>query len=300
MHAEMGYMARDPASRSDIQKWFPGARTVVFGAFSYLLGTGDGTGPESTGRLARYAVPPDYHDTLKDIMRKTAAWCESEWKGTAAKVFVDTSPILERLYARYAGLGWVGKNSMLLSRTGSFFLIAGMALDRELEPDIPVTDHCGSCSRCLDACPTDAFPQPRVLDASRCIAYFTVEHRKKPIPQEFREGHGEWIFGCDICQDVCPWNRFAPKSQIFESRLPLRIELEELAGLTPELFNKRFKGTPLRRTGWSSVIRNVLLAMGNSKDRNHIPTLNRFASHEDPILAEQARWSLGRIDKIEM
>ncbi len=293
----MAYMARDPESRADIRRWFPEARTVVFGAFSYLIHSKDQR-PPSTGRLARYAQPPDYHDTLKNIMREAAAWCSNEWPGSKAKVFVDTSPVLERLYARLAGLGWVGKNSMLLSRTGSFFLIAGMALDRALEPDTPTTDHCGNCTRCLDACPTDAFPEPRVLDASRCIAYFTVEHRKKSIPEEFREGHGDWIFGCDICQDVCPWNRFAPKSTVFESRLPSSVDLEELAGLTPETFNKRFKGTPLRRTGWASVTRNVLLAMGNLRDIRYIPTLRRYMSHEDPILAEQARWSLERIDKI--
>lgn len=293
----MAYMARDPEARADIKRWFPEARTVVFGAFSYLIDSPNNPS-DSDGRLARYAQPPDYHDTLKNIMREAAAWCTHEWPGTSAKVFVDTSPVLERLYARFAGLGWVGKNSMLLARTGSYFLIAGMALDRDLEPDAPVTDHCGSCTRCLDVCPTDAFPEPRVLDASKCIAYFTVEHRKKPIPEEFREGHGNWIFGCDLCQDVCPWNRFAPKSSVFESRLPLHMNLEELAALDPTSFNKRFKGTPLRRTGWAAVIRNVLLAMGNSKNSRHIPTLQRYAEHEDAILAEQARWSLERIDKI--
>jgi epoxyqueuosine reductase len=297
MHGEMGYMERAPEKRADLRSWFPQARSVALAAFSYRI---PGEHPPGSGRLAAYARPPDYHDTLKGIMRDAARWCADRWPGTDAKPFVDTSPLLERLYARVAGLGWVGKNTMLLSRsTGSFFLLAGLALDRELAPDRPVTDHCGSCTRCLDACPTDAFPSARVLDASRCIAYFTVEHRNKPIPEEFRRGHGDWLFGCDLCQEVCPWNRFSQPARVFEARLPAALDLEEIAGLSREEFNKRFKGTPLRRTGWASVVRNALLAMGNAGDSRHKPTLERFADHEDSVLAEQARWSLTRIDRID-
>lgn len=294
----MGYMERDPAGRADVRSWFPEAKSVVVAAFSYRIFDDASRAPREpgTGRLAAYARPPDYHDTLKTLMRDAARWCSERWPGTAAKPFVDTSPLLERLYARFAGLGWVGKNTMLLSRkAGSYFLLAGMALDRELTPDAPVFDHCGACRRCLDACPTDAFPEPRVLDASRCVAYFTVEHRKKPIPEPFREGHRDWLFGCDACQEACPWNRFAKPARVFQPRLPPALDLEELAASTPAEFNARFKGTPLRRTGWSALVRNALLAMGNSKDPSHRPTLERYASHDDPVLAEQARWSLAQL-----
>lgn len=293
MHGEMGYMARSPEDRSDITRWFPAARSVVLCAFSYHDGRRHEPKP-GHGRLARYALPPDYHDELKSRMEALRDWVRE--RGGDGRVFVDTSPVLERLYARYAGVGWVGKNTMILSRRiGSFFLLAGLAVDRELKPDEPVPDHCGTCTRCLDACPTGAFPAPRVLDASRCVAYFTVEQRKSPVPEAFRAGHGDWVFGCDACQDVCPWNRFAVRGSVFTPRLPADPDLEELAGLSPEEFNRRFKGTPLRRTGWAAVTRNVLLAMGNSRDPRHRRTLERYAAHENPTLAEQARWSLDRL-----
>lgn len=294
MHGEMGYMARSPEDRADITRWFPAARSVALCAFSYHDGRPTEPRP-GHGRFARYALPPDYHDELKSRMEALRGWFR-EACGGDGRVFVDTSPVLERLYARYAGVGWVGKNTMVLSRRiGSFFLLAGLAVDRELEADEPVPDHCGTCTRCLDACPTGAFPAPRVLDASRCVAYFTVEQRKSPVPEAFREGHGDWVFGCDACQDVCPWNRFAVRGSVFTPRLPPDPDLEELAALSPEEFNRRFKGTPLRRTGWAAVTRNVLLAMGNSRDPRHRATLERYAAHEDPMLAEQARWSLDRL-----
>lgn len=297
MHGEMGYMARAPEDRPFIDRWFPAARSVVVCAFSYHDGNPPPPPDPARGRLARYALPPDYHDELKGRMKSLLGFYKESVPGAKGKVFVDTSPVLERLYARYAGVGWVGKNAMLLSRSiGSFFLIAGMAVDAELDCDEPVPEHCGTCRRCLDACPTDAFPAPRVLDASRCVAYFTVELRGNPIPEPFRRGHGDWLFGCDVCQDVCPWNKFSLRSRVFEPRLPAGLDLAELAALSPEQFSERFKGTPLHRTGWHAVTRNALLAMGNSRDPRHRATLERFAAHPDPVLGEQARWSLGLID----
>lgn len=297
MHGAMGYMARAPEDRPLITRWFPAARSVVVLAFS----THDGAPPPPSspahGRLARYARPPDYHKELKARLKALLGWYKGQVPGGRGKVFVDTSPVLERRYARYAGVGWVGKNTMLLSRKiGSFFIIAGMALDAELDHDDPVPEHCGTCTRCLEACPTDAFPAPRVLDAARCLAYFTVELRAAPIPETFRQGHGDWLFGCDACQDVCPWNKFAVRSRLLEPTLPPALELAELADMTPAAFAERFAGTPLQRTGWQAVVRNALLAMGNSRDARHRPTLERFAGHGDPLLAEQARWSLRLID----
>ncbi len=303
MHGGMGYMSRDPESREDVRKWFPAAKSVVICAFSYHDGSRVPVPDTARGRIARYALPPDYHDELKSRMKSLLSWYSGNSTppagngGPRGKVFVDTSPVLERLYARFAGVGWVGKNTMILSRRiGSFFLLAGMALDLELECDAPVADHCGSCTRCLDACPTKAFPRPHVLNASKCIAYFTVEHRKNPIPTPFREGHRNWVFGCDACQDVCPWNRFSVRSRVFKPRLGPVLDLEELTALSEEAFAARFKGTPLQRTGWAAVVRNALLAMGNSREPRYRATLERFSGHKNPLLAEQADWSLNLIE----
>lgn len=304
MHGEMDYMARKPMDRCEITRWFPPARSVILCAFSYHDGKNLDPREENDfrrGRFARYSLPPDYHDELKSRMKSLLAWYAanspaSHGEVPRGKLFVDTNPVLERLYARFAGIGWVGKNAMILSRKiGSFFLLAGIAVDRELDYDQPVEPHCGTCTRCLDACPTGAFPKPHLLDASRCVANFTVEQRKSPIPEAFRAGHGNWVFGCDACQDVCPWNRFARKSSVFAYQRARTEPLAELAALTPEEFKRRYRGTSLERTGYAAFLRNVLLAMGNSKNAAFRPDLERFASHPDPLLAEQARWSLARI-----
>ncbi|MBI4424151.1 MAG: tRNA epoxyqueuosine(34) reductase QueG [Elusimicrobia bacterium] len=297
MHGTMGYMAREPALRDSITRWFPPARSVVLLAYSYAgrpQGPAGGDAP-GQGRLARYALSEDYHPVLRAKVRELLEWLRSVRPGTVGKPFVDTSPVLERLYARYAGLGWVGKNSMVLSpKIGSFFFLTGLAVDAELEPDEPAPEHCGSCNRCLEACPTDAFPAPRVLDASRCVAYFTIEHRGS-VPEGFRPGVGDWVFGCDACQEVCPWNRFAEANPAFQRRLPERLPLEELAGLTPEAFESRFGATPLERARRQGLVRNALLAMGNAPEPRFRPVLERFAADPDPVLAEQARWSLARL-----
>ncbi|MDE2291212.1 MAG: tRNA epoxyqueuosine(34) reductase QueG, partial [Elusimicrobia bacterium] len=288
MHGAMSYMARAPEDRPFITRWFPAARSVAVCAFSYHDGAPPPLSDPAKGRMARYALPPDYHPELKGRMKAILSWYKERVPGGRGKAFSDSSPVLERHYARWAGLGWVGKNSMLLSRRiGSFFLIAGLALDTELDYDVPAPEHCGTCTRCLNLCPTDAFAGPRVLDASKCVAYFTVEQREGPIPEPFRAGHGDWLFGCDVCQDVCPWNRFSVKGRALRPALPPALDLEETAALSPEAFAERFKGTPLHRTGWKAVVRNALLAMGNSRDVRHRATLERWAAHEDPDLAEQ-------------
>jgi len=316
-HGEMAYMSRVPESRKDITRWFAPARSVVVCAFSYHDGapTAD-LGPDQ-GRLARYCLPPDYHDILKERMTRLLDYCRQIRPGCSGKVFVDTSPVMERLYARHAGIGWVGKNSMLIAPdAGSFLLLAGLALDLELEYDSPLPDRCGKCERCLKACPTQALVKPRVLDATRCIAYTTVELRRGGIPEPLRASHGGWIFGCDACQEVCPWNRFAERNRKARhrgaSRAPYPLgakpggtlvprmassqTLSDLAGLTSETFSKRFKGTPIKRTGYTAFLRNVLLAMGVSGDSRHRTALERFSRHPDPVLSEQARWSLARLE----
>ncbi|HVE15055.1 MAG TPA: tRNA epoxyqueuosine(34) reductase QueG [Elusimicrobiota bacterium] len=296
MHGEMDYMARKPEDRADVRRWFPAAQSVMICAFSYHDGTPPPAPDGGRGRLARYARAPDYHRELKARLKRILAVYHSATAGGEGKLFVDTNPVLERLYARYAGVGWVGKNAMVVSKDiGSFFILAGLALDRELESDEPAPDHCGSCARCLDACPTDAFPAPRVLDAGRCVAYHTVERKDGPVPGPLRAGHGDWIFGCDVCQDVCPFNRFAVRGSVLRPSLPPTLDLERLAVSSEEAFAARYEGTPLQRTGRRALARNAALAMGNSGERRLVPALRRLAAGADPLLAEQARWSLERL-----
>ena len=331
----MEYMARNRRSREDITFWYPEAKSVLVCGFSYADNS-KREAPPGQGRLARYAALPDYHPELKRRMQTVLDWFREAAPGSDGRVFVDTSPLLERLYARYAGLGWIGKNTMLIApRLGSYFFLAGIALNRELVPEEPVPDHCGTCTRCLSACPTEAFPEERVLDASRCIAYFTIEHRGR-IPEGFRPGIGSWVMGCDVCQEVCPWNRFALAGPVFERfparasnhfrpsdtarecrlrtplgsglahppsagararspALPESIPLEELALMGEDEFKRRFGRTPLSRAKHRGIVRNALLAMGNSGDPGFKPVLERFACHPDPVLSEQAAWSLARL-----
>lgn len=295
-HASMSYMERNAQARRDVRAWYPEAKSVLLCAFSYS----DGRGPQPRGghgRIARYAAGPDYHDGLKARMRELVAWLKDARPGADARVFVDTSPILERLYARYAGLGWIGKSAMLLSpKKGSYLLLAGAALNVELPPDEPMADHCGSCTRCLDACPTDAFPRERVVDAGKCVAYLTIEN-KGAVPEGLRAGVGDWVLGCDVCQEVCPWNRFAERGPSFPQPAESSLDLVELAELDAPAFKRRFAGTPMERPRRRGLIRNALLAMGNAPEERFRPVLERHAAGEDEVLAEQARWSLRRLDE---
>lgn len=294
MHGTMGYMARNAESRRDIRSWFAGAKTVLMCAYSY-----GGPRPDpkpGDGRFARYAVREDYHPILKGKMADLLSWVKQAAPGANGLPFCDTSPLLERSYARAAGLGWQGKNAMMIAPDlGSYYLLAGLALDVDLPSDGPEADHCGTCRRCLDACPTDAFPRERVLDASRCISYFTIEN-KGPVPVEHRANTGEWTFGCDICQEVCPWNRFEkPGRALPAPREALSVPLDELAGLDDAAFKARFRDLPMSRSKRRGLLRNVLLAMGNSGEARFLPILRSFSSDPDELLAEQARWSLDRL-----
>ncbi len=292
----MDYLARNAPSRRDIRAWMPEAKSVLMCGFSY----GDPDAPSGpvpgSGRVARYAVRPDYHEILRDRMNRVRDWLKAAVPGSHAVAFSDMSPILERSYARAAGLGWQGKNAMLIGpRLGSYFLLAGLAMTVEVPEDSSAPDHCGSCTRCLDACPTDAFPSPRVLDATKCIAYFTIE-TKGPIPEGFRTGVGDWVYGCDVCQEVCPWNRFeAPARALPPAKLPTALPLDELAGPKSAGVRARLKGLPVARAVRKRLTRNSLLAMGNSGREEFRPILEGFAAGEDAMLAEQARWSLARL-----
>jgi len=292
----MDYMARNEACRRDIRAWLPSARSVLMCGFSYGGADERGAAAPGEGVLARYAAREDYHPLLKAKMASLLDWVRTVVPQTDGLPFCDTSPLLERSYALSAGLGWQGKSAMLIApRLGTYFLIAGLALDRELPADSSAPDHCGSCRLCLDACPTDAFARERVLDASKCIAYLTIENRG-PVPEALRPGVGNRIFGCDVCQEVCPWNRFEKRGRCLpEPSEPLVMPLEYLAGLDAESFRRRFRDLPVSRAKRRGLLRNVLLAMGNAGLPRFRPLLELFADDPDKILSEQARWSLARL-----
>ncbi len=260
----MDYMAKNPEVRRDIRNWWSEAKSFLICAFSY----GDNEEiniPPGHGRVARYVGAQDYHPVLKNKMEELANWIKTIEPSIITRVFADTSPVLERLYGRYAGIGWIGKNTLLLSKKiGSYTFLAGLALNIDLPEDTPETDHCGTCRRCIEACPTDAFPKERVLDAGRCISYFTIEHRGE-IPDHFKPQIGNWVFGCDICQEVCPFNRFAEPGRIFNGPRLESLNLEETASLSKEEFKNRFLQTALSRAKHEGLTRNARIALDNEK-----------------------------------
>ena len=276
-----------------------GTRSVIMAAMNYH----DGTIPAAGPRIARYALgSADYHDVLKSRLQQLSEHLKSEIPSARTRVVVDTAPLLERDFGRLAGIGWFGKNTMLISRSiGSYFFLGALLTDAELRYDVP-EDHnfCGTCTRCLDACPTDAFPEPGVLDARRCISYLTIEHRKDPIPTELRSGIGEWLFGCDICQDVCPWNRFAPDETLPEFRtLPSLnpIDCRELLRLTAEEFRDRFRNTPFSRPGRAGLLRNAAIVLVNLRRADAVPELTLLLTDDEPMLREIAVWAIEQLSK---
>lgn len=292
----MDYMARNMSSRRDIRAWFAPARSVLMCGFSYGQSSTPARTTAGSGRLARYAVREDYHLLLKAKMASLLDWVRTIVPSVEGLPFCDTSPLLERSYALSAGLGWQGKSAMMIApRLGTYFLLAGLALDLELPADSPAPDRCGSCRLCLDGCPTGAFAAPRVLDASKCVAYLTIENRG-PVPEALRPGVGDRVFGCDVCQEVCPWNRFEKPGRFLpEPREALAVPLEELAGLDAAAFKRRFRDLPVSRAKRRGLIRGVLLAMGNSGLERFRPALQAFAADPDEMIAEAARWSLARL-----
>ena len=215
--------------------------------------------------------------------------------------YVDTGPVVERVYAKYAGVGWIGKNTCILNQQiGSWLFLGVIITSIALTPDFPAPDRCGTCTRCIDACPTDALIAPYQLDSNRCISYLTIEKRGE-IAEEMREGLGRHVFGCDICQDVCPWNRKAPATgaEEFQPREGLvNPALEWLAEMTPEEFRNTFRGSPIRRTKRTGLRRNAVIAMGNSGNQRFAPTLQKLATDEDPVVAEHAKWAARKLSTL--
>jgi epoxyqueuosine reductase len=296
---EMKYMSRQADARCHPSSILPNVRSVVMVAMNYNTPAP----PDSDrhmGRVARYALGADYHDVLRGKLNQLLARMQEEVPSCRGRGVVDTAPLLERDFARRAGLGWFGKNTMLLNkRLGSYFFLGALLLDIELQPDATHdVNHCGTCTACLDACPTQAFPQPGVLDSRRCISYLTIELRTA-IPNELRDSLGNWVFGCDICQEVCPWNRKAPLAHEpeFAPRSALEtVNLIELLGLSDDDFRRRFRGTPLWRTKRRGLLRNAALALGNQGDSTALPALRRALADKEPLIRDAAEWAMQRIE----
>ena len=296
----MDYLVRQVDRRSDATVAFPWARSVIVSALQYDTPHPYSTSaPPGTAWLSRYAWGDDYHDVVRSRLEVLRASLGQAMGAFESRAYVDTGPVAEKAYAVAAGLGSYGKNTCVLNqRLGSWFFIGVLITDLDLRPDAPVTDICGSCTACLDACPTKAFPEPYVLDARRCISYLTIEV-KDSIDPELRSSMGHQVFGCDICQDVCPWNRkrrvFGGAS--FEPRVGNEApSFEALATLTPEEFVERFRKSPIKRSKRRGLLRNVALAIGNEGAGEHLALLESLLEDEDPIVREHALWARERLE----
>jgi epoxyqueuosine reductase len=307
---EMKYLeARDDhgdLKRASLARVAPWARSVVVCAINYNTDNPYSTQVRdpSRGWISRYAWSrEDYHDAvLRRLKQVEAALRQAvpaeSHPALTTRSYVDTGPVVERVFAKYAGVGWIGKNTCIINQKKGSWLFLGVILTSiELAPDLPAPDRCGTCTRCIDACPTDAILAPYQLDSNRCISYLTIEKRGS-IPEEIRPGMGRHIFGCDICQDVCPWNRKAPASTApeFEPRSGLvNPALAWLAEMSVEDFRETFRGSPIRRTKRSGLRRNAVIAMGNSGNREFLPLLDQLAADEDQTVSESARWARAKL-----
>jgi len=258
-HGEMQYMERNFDKRLDPRLLVPGAKTVISLLYNYFPEKRQQSG---VPLISKYAYGEDYHVVVKDKLHQLWNKMEQEWGHIEGRIFVDSAPVLERAWAIKAGLGWQGKNGNLIQKkVGSFFFLAELIVDIEIAEEIPVTDHCGSCTKCIEACPTDAIVAPQVVDGSRCISYFTIE-LKNAIDETWKGQWKDWVFGCDICQDVCPWNRFSTPTK--ESRFDYRPEIldkswEDWKQTSEEEFKKLTNGSPLSRAKWSGMMKNLSL-----------------------------------------
>lgn len=319
LHAGMSWMGTDRARerRADPLKVLPGCKSILVLGIRYpkprdpdmLPGDQLQNGiPETQNgslQIASYAWGADYHDVLPGRMGAIVAFIEAQTgEPIPNRWYTDTGPILERELAQRAGLGWIGKNACLINpRMGSYFLLAEILLGIELETDDPVeTDHCGTCTRCLDHCPTSCITPERTIDANRCISYLTIEH-KGTIPEDLRPKLGTWVFGCDVCQQVCPWNRKFATNQheaSFSPRpgLPPESSADDLT-LTPKEFNRKFKGSPIKRTKRRGYLRNLAVAIGNQYNPGALPALIKALEDNEPLVRCHAAWGLGRTGEVD-
>jgi epoxyqueuosine reductase len=295
---EMRYLTDRAAAYEHPQHVLDGVRSILMLAMPYRTEEPGPLAP-GQGRVSRYAWSHDYHELIWRRLDELAAWLSTQSMDCRVRGVVDTAPLLEREFAQLAGLGWVGKNTLLLNKDlGSWFFLAALLTDLELDYDAPyAADHCGTCTACLDACPTDAFVAPYVLDARKCISYLTIELRTQ-IPESLRAGVGEWLFGCDVCQDVCPWNTREhnaahtdePALQPVEGMNP--IDLIALFDLDEEAFRRRFRHTPLWRAKRRGLLRNAAIVLGNRPADAAIPAFMKGLSDSEPLVREACAWAL--------
>jgi epoxyqueuosine reductase len=294
---EMKYLERQKTARLDPESILPGARSVIVCAMNYNSAQPRTQYDRMKAWISRYAWGEDYHDTITAKLRELADWVERN-AARRTKAYVDTGPLIERVYAKYAGVGWFGKNTCIINqKTGSWLFLGCILTDLELPYDMPVPDRCGSCKRCIDACPTGAILEPYVLDSRKCIAYTTIELRGD-IPEEERAGIGHHLFGCDICQDVCPWNRKAPHSSIgaFEPKAGLFWpEIDRLLDLNEDAWRSMIRGTAMKRAKIKGLLRNLMVVAGNSGVAGLLPKLRRFLAHDDASVRSHARWAIERL-----
>ena len=322
---EMKYL--EDRRRLDPREPMAGVRSLIVCALNYNVELPYSTRAEegtdgARGWISRYAWGEDYHEVIWEKLNRLCAEMKARFGDSfEGRAYADTGPIHERIAAKYAGLGWLAKNTLLINQElGSWLFLGVILTNLPLSPTLgefeaPPADRCGSCTRCIDACPTEAIVEPYVLDASRCISYLTIELRG-PIPEQFREAMGRHVYGCDICQDVCPWNGKSPRTDLQEfqprefggdGREPWSLyapDLLKLANLTPEEFRERFRGSPIKRTKWRGLVRNACVALGNSKDAGQTATrqaivniLQKLAENEDTGISGSARWALSRIQR---
>jgi epoxyqueuosine reductase len=302
-HGAMGWLAERSEARGDPQALWPQARSVVCAGLSYA----PAENPLATlarpdrGNISVYARHRDYHDLTKGRLKHLGQFIASRF-ASEVKIFVDTAPVMEKPLAQQAGLGWQGKHTNLVSRRhGSWLFLGEVYTTLEIPPDPPHADRCGTCTRCLAACPTDALPAPYRLDATRCLSYLSIEH-PGPIPPDLRPAMGNRIYGCDDCLAACPWNRFAAATR--EAKLQARPDLiapdlTELAALDDAGFRTRFAGSPVKRIGRDRFVRNVAIAIGNAGDPALLPAATGLLADPDPVVAEAAAWAVARLRKEE-
>ena len=293
--------------RASLQEVAPWARSVIVCVVNYNTAHPYSTQFHDSNRgwISRYAwSTEDYHTSvlrkLNGLEKNLRDHTQLEFESLC---YVDTGPVVERIYAKYAGVGWIGKNTCLINQQlGSWLFLGVMLTSLDLPPDLPSPDRCGTCTRCIEACPTDAFIEPYQLDATKCISYLTIEKRGS-IPEPIRSEIGFHVFGCDICQDVCPWNRKAPLTTAseFQPRDGLvNPALDWLAEMNPEEFREKFRGSPVRRAKLSGLRRNAVIAMGNSENVEFLKVLEKLTDDEDPVVAEHARWAAAKLKRVAL
>jgi epoxyqueuosine reductase len=296
---EMGYLGRNLNRRADPCEILPNARSILCLGTNYLPSKKPEVSTGARGSVSKYAQGDDYHDVIEAQLADLLAEIQKLVPSAEGRYYVDTGPVLERDVAARAGLGWFGKHTVLIhKRKGSWFFLSEIILNLDLEPDVPQLDHCGTCTRCIDACPTDAIVAPYEVDSRRCISYLTIELRGS-IPRQLRKGMGQWVYGCDICQDVCPWNeKHAQPTQAlaFQSRSGLDApKLVDLLKMDQSAFSAKFKGSPIKRAKRRGLLRNVAVALGNVGSEEDIPALEQALCDLEPLVRLHTAWALGQI-----